>query len=152
MLGDLGVSTLHSINTNISSRLRRRQLRQVARPPSTPVSPLANLPGGSVVVGLRSADLSVFPSSSSSGRRTSLRLHCRLRQVARPFGKSVTVFLSFLFWIIIRDIVVSIYWKSASYRSSLDLSSFDKTTNMSTAKLICFSFFLDRRARYSTCR
>jgi hypothetical protein len=26
-------------------------------------------------------------------------------------------------------IVVSIYWKPASYRSSLDLSSFGKTTN-----------------------
>jgi hypothetical protein len=38
-------------------------------------------------------------------------------------------------------IVVSIYWKSASYRSSLDLCSFDKTTNRSAAKLICFSFF-----------
>jgi hypothetical protein len=49
-------------------------------------------------------------------------------------------------------IVVSIYWKSTSYRSSLNLSSFDKATNRSAAKLICFSFFLDRRARYSTCR
>jgi hypothetical protein len=33
-------------------------------------------------------------------------------------------------------IVVSIYWKSASYRSSLDLSSFGKTTNRSAAKSI----------------
>jgi hypothetical protein len=48
-------------------------------------------------------------------------------------------------------IVVSIYWKSASYRSSLDLSSFGKTTNWSAAKSIC-SFLLDRRACYSTCR
>jgi undecaprenyl pyrophosphate phosphatase UppP len=38
-------------------------------------------------------------------------------------------------------IVVSIYWKSASYRSSLDLTLFGKTTNRSPAKLIC-SFFL----------
>jgi hypothetical protein len=48
-------------------------------------------------------------------------------------------------------IVVSIYWKSTSYRSSLDLSSFGKTTNMLAAKLTC-CFFLDRRACYSTCR
>jgi hypothetical protein len=40
-------------------------------------------------------------------------------------------------------IVVSIYWKSASYRSSLDLSLFGKTTNMSAAKLICSFPFLD---------
>jgi hypothetical protein len=38
-------------------------------------------------------------------------------------------------------IVVSIYWKSASYRSSLDLSSIGKTTNRSTAKLICSFLF-----------
>jgi hypothetical protein len=37
-------------------------------------------------------------------------------------------------------IIVLIYWKSASYRSSLDLSSFGKTTNRSAAKLICFFF------------
>jgi hypothetical protein len=36
-------------------------------------------------------------------------------------------------------IIISIYWKSASYRSSLDLPSFDKTTNRSAAKLT-FSF------------
>jgi hypothetical protein len=29
---------------------------------------------------------------------------------------------------------------------------FGKTTNRSAATLICFSFFLDRRACYSTCR
>jgi hypothetical protein len=40
-------------------------------------------------------------------------------------------------------VVISIYWKSASYRSSLDLSSISKTINRSAAKLICFSFFLD---------
>jgi hypothetical protein len=34
-----------------------------------------------------------------------------------------------------------IYWKPASYRSPLDLSSFGKTANWSAAKLICFSFF-----------
>jgi hypothetical protein len=34
----------------------------------------------------------------------------------------------------------SIYWKSASYRSYLDLSSFGKTTNRSAAKLICYFF------------
>jgi hypothetical protein len=39
-------------------------------------------------------------------------------------------------------LVVSIYWKSASYRSSLDLSSFDKTPNRSAAKLFCSFFFL----------
>jgi hypothetical protein len=38
-------------------------------------------------------------------------------------------------------IVVSIYWKPASYRSPLDLSSFGKTANRSAAKLIRFSFF-----------
>jgi hypothetical protein len=74
-----------------------------------------------------------------------------------------TYFLFFPFWIIIPAIlpammlgyysmsaslmpsnfflVVSIYWKSTSYRSSLDLSSFGKTTNRSVAKSICFSFF-----------
>jgi hypothetical protein len=54
-------------------RLRhRRLLRQVARPPS-----------GYVVVIVRSLDLPSAPSSSSSGRSTSLRLcHC-LRQVDR---------------------------------------------------------------------
>jgi hypothetical protein len=49
-------------------------------------------------------------------------------------------------------IVISIYWKPASYRSSLDLSSFGKTANRSAAKLICFSFVSDQRACYLTCR
>jgi hypothetical protein len=49
-------------------------------------------------------------------------------------------------------IVVSIYWKSASYRSSLDLSSFGNAINRSAAKLTCSFFLLDRRACYSTCR
>jgi hypothetical protein len=51
-------------------------------------------------------------------------------------------------------IVVSIYWKPASYRSSLGLPSFGKDYNRSAAKLICFFFYflLDRRACYSTCR
>jgi hypothetical protein len=35
MLGGLGVSTFRSIKTNISSRLRRCRLRQVARPLSS---------------------------------------------------------------------------------------------------------------------
>jgi hypothetical protein len=44
-------------------------------------------------------------------------------------------------------IIVSIYWKSASYRSSLDLSSFGKTTNRLAAKSICsFLFWTDVRA------
>jgi hypothetical protein len=38
-------------------------------------------------------------------------------------------------------IIVSIYWKPASYRSSLDLSSFGKTSNRSAAKLICSFLF-----------
>jgi hypothetical protein len=38
-------------------------------------------------------------------------------------------------------IVVSIYWKSASYRSSLDLYSFGKTSNRSAAKSICSFLF-----------
>jgi hypothetical protein len=38
-------------------------------------------------------------------------------------------------------IIVSIYWKPASYRSSLDLLSFGKATNRSVAKLTC-SFFV----------
>jgi hypothetical protein len=38
-------------------------------------------------------------------------------------------------------IVVSIYWKSASYRPSLDLSTIGKTTNRSTTKLTCSFFF-----------
>jgi hypothetical protein len=38
-------------------------------------------------------------------------------------------------------IVISIYWKSASYRSSLDLPSFGKTTDRSAAKLTCSFFF-----------
>jgi hypothetical protein len=55
-----------------SSLWHRRLPRQVARPPS-----------GYVVVIVRSLDLPSAPSSSSSGRSTSLRLcHC-LRQVAR---------------------------------------------------------------------
>jgi hypothetical protein len=74
-----------------------------------------------------------------------------------------TYFLFFFFWIIIPVIlpatmlgyysmsaslmpfnffiVVSIYWKSASYRSLLDLALFGKTTNRSSAKLICSFFF-----------
>jgi hypothetical protein len=48
--------------------------------------------------------------------------------------------------------VVSMYWKSASYRSSLDLSSFGKTTNRSVAKRTCSFFLLNRHACYSTCR
>jgi hypothetical protein len=47
-------------------------------------------------------------------------------------------------------IIILIYWKSASYRSSLDLFSFGKTTNMSATKLASSFFLLDRRARYST--
>jgi hypothetical protein len=38
-------------------------------------------------------------------------------------------------------IVVSIYWKPTSYRSSLDLAAFGKTTNRSAAKLIYLTFF-----------
>jgi hypothetical protein len=38
-------------------------------------------------------------------------------------------------------IVVSIYWKPAFYRSSLDLSSFGKTSNRSAAKADLFFFF-----------
>jgi hypothetical protein len=49
-------------------------------------------------------------------------------------------------------IVISIYWKSASYRPSLDLSLFGKDTHRPAAKLICSFSFLDRRACYSTCR
>jgi membrane protein required for beta-lactamase induction len=37
-------------------------------------------------------------------------------------------------------LVVSIYWKPASYRSSLDLSSFGMTTNRSAAMLNFFLF------------
>jgi hypothetical protein len=37
--------------------------------------------------------------------------------------------------------IVSIYRKHASYRSSLDLPSFGKTTHRSAATLICFSLF-----------
>jgi hypothetical protein len=88
----------------------------------------------------------------------------------RPVGKSVShhvatrpVFFSLHFGIIILAIlpstmlgyysmsassmpseffiVVSIYWKSASYRSSLDIPSFGKTTDRSTAKLTCSFFF-----------
>jgi hypothetical protein len=47
-------------------------------------------------------------------------------------------------------IIVSIYWKPSSYRSSLDLPLFGKTSNRSAAKSICF-FLFDRRACYSTC-
>jgi hypothetical protein len=44
-------------------------------------------------------------------------------------------------------IIVSIYWKPASYRSSLNLSSFGKTTNRSAAKSICsFLFWTDVNA------
>jgi hypothetical protein len=38
-------------------------------------------------------------------------------------------------------IVVLIYWKPSSYRSSLDLPSIGKTTNRSVVQLTC-SFFL----------
>jgi hypothetical protein len=38
-------------------------------------------------------------------------------------------------------VVILIYWKSTSYRSSLDLSSFGKATNRSAAKLTCSFFF-----------
>jgi hypothetical protein len=37
-------------------------------------------------------------------------------------------------------IIVSIYWKPASYRSSLDLSTFGRTSNRSATKLTCSSF------------
>jgi hypothetical protein len=45
-------------------------------------------------------------------------------------------------------IVVSIYWKPASYRLSLDLSSFGKTTNRSAAEtdLFLFLFWTDMHA------
>jgi hypothetical protein len=49
-------------------------------------------------------------------------------------------------------IVVSIYWKSASYTSSLDLSSFGKATKQVGCKVDLFFFLLDRHACYSTCR
>jgi hypothetical protein len=38
-------------------------------------------------------------------------------------------------------IVILIYWKPTSYRLSLDLSSFGKTSNKSAAKLTCSLFF-----------
>jgi hypothetical protein len=43
-------------------------------------------------------------------------------------------------------IVVSIYWKTVSYRSSLDLSSLSKTTNRSAAKLASFFFWTNMHA------
>jgi hypothetical protein len=94
-----------------TSSLLQHRLHQVARPISpTPASPLANLPwwlrhrrfevggplGVSVIVGLRSEDLSASPSSSSSGRQTSLQLHRRLFQVARPPSGSVVAFVRLL--------------------------------------------------------
>jgi hypothetical protein len=88
------------------------------------------------------------------------------RHVGKPVSHHVITrptYSSFSFWIIIPAIlpvtmlgyysmsasltpseffiVVSIYWKSASYRSSLDLALFGKTTNRSAAKLICSFFF-----------
>jgi hypothetical protein len=88
-----------------------------------------------------------------------------------PSRRYSTCFFFFFFWIIIPAIlpatvlgyysmsaslmpnffiVVSIYWKSASYRSSLDLSSFGETSNRSAAKLTCsFFFWTDVHA---TCR
>jgi hypothetical protein len=48
MLGDLGVSTLRSIKTDISSRLRQRHLLQVSRPlspASASVGSMANRRG-----------------------------------------------------------------------------------------------------------
>jgi hypothetical protein len=47
----------------------------------------------SSVAGVRSPDLPPASLSSSSGRKTSLRLCCHLRQVARPSSGSVVVFV-----------------------------------------------------------
>jgi hypothetical protein len=62
-------------NLRLHRRLRqlRRRVRQVTRPSS-----------GSVVVFVRSLDLSPALSSCSSGRQTSLQLRRRLRQLGRP--------------------------------------------------------------------
>jgi hypothetical protein len=90
------------------------------------------------------------------------------RPIGKPISHHVVTrptlfFSSSLFWIIIPAIlpatmigyysmsaslmpseffiVISNYWKSASYRSSLDLSSFGKTTNRLVAMLICSFLF-----------
>jgi hypothetical protein len=43
-------------------------------------------------------------------------------------------------------IVVLIYWKPASYRSSLDLSSFDKTKTGRLLSWLVFFFWTDKHA------
>jgi hypothetical protein len=91
-----------------------------------------------------------------------------LSSLYRPIGNLVShqidTWFTFLFWIITPPMpsapmlryysasasltpsnfsfVISIYWKSTSYRSSLDLAAFGKTTNRSTAKLKFFFFSL----------
>jgi hypothetical protein len=140
VLGDLGVSTLRSIKTitQFSSVLS-------IKPAILPASMLGGYSTNA------SSTPSCFP------HRTDL--------LGNPFlTTSLLDLLFFLpFWTIIPAIlpatmlgyysgvhlrcplncfiIVLIYWKPASCRSSLDLSPFGKTTNRSASKLICFFLF-----------
>jgi hypothetical protein len=135
MLGDLGVSTLHSIKTMTQlSSLFQHQTSHAA---------CFNARG----------------YSTSASSTPSYFLH-RTNLLGNPFLITSLLDLPFSsllpFWIIIPAIlpatmlgyysmsassvpsnffiIVSIYWKPASYRSSLDLPSFGKITNRSATK------------------
>jgi hypothetical protein len=147
MLGDLGVSTLRSIKT------------------MTPFSSFSRAPAMLPISMLEDYSTSVSSTPSCFLRRTDL--------LGNPFLITSLLDLLFLFWIIIPAIlptmtlgyysmsaslmpseffiVVSIYWKTASYWSH---STSLRSARLQTGRLLgCLFFFLfDERACYSTCR
>jgi hypothetical protein len=129
MLGDLGVSTLRSIKTITQFSSPWASNRPSCWLQCSGTTLWALTPScflhhndllGNLFPIMSSLDLH-FPSSSFLDARI-LLYECILDAL----------------WFFL---VISIYWKSASYRSSLDLSSFGKTTNMSAAKFTCSFFF-----------
>jgi hypothetical protein len=142
MLGDLGASILRSIKT-------MTQFSSLFGASNQPCC-LLQCSGTTLRVRLRCPLVFLIVTTCWETRFSSRRY-------------STYFFFSSLFWIIIPAIlpvmmlgyysmsassmpseffiVILIYWKPASYRSSRDLSSFGKTTNRSAAKLTCYFFF-----------
>jgi hypothetical protein len=152
MLGDLGASTLRSIKTmtQFSSPFEHQTSHAVFFNARTTLR--VHLRGPLIFL-----VISTCWETHFSSRRYSTYFFFHFffgssYQTSRPPRCSDTTL-----WVHLRCplnffIIISIYWKPASYRLSLDLSSFGMATNRSAAKLNLLFFLLDWRAYYSTCR
>jgi hypothetical protein len=141
MLGDLGVSTLRSIKT-------MTQFSSLFWASNQPCY-LLQCSGTTLRVCLRRPLVFlVVPTcweTRFSSRRYSTYIFPLLLFWTIILAILPAMMLGYYSWVHLRCplnffIVVSIYWKPASYRSSLDLSSFGKTINRLATTLICFFF------------